>query len=113
MPSGELVLPPLEGHHRNGMTVVFNHAGDVLMSNDWNKSLRLWDVATGRQLLATPSGVQPFGPESFSADDRLLAAEVDHAQVRLLRVAVGRELRILRGSRAPAARGEYGGARQS
>ena len=33
--TGMLALPPLEGHHVDGMVVEFNHRGDRLASKDW------------------------------------------------------------------------------
>jgi WD40 repeat protein len=92
--TGKLLLPPLEGHHRAGMELAFNPAGDCLLSNDWSGILRLWDPRTGRLLLQTPSGAR-----MFSHDGSLLASEGSGSRVRLLRVATRHPLRCLTAAR--------------
>jgi serine/threonine protein kinase/WD40 repeat protein/tetratricopeptide (TPR) repeat protein len=69
----------------------FNHAGDLLVSNDWTNRLQLWDTATGRELFSMPA-VTPalrFGP------DGRLAAELKDGKLQLLRVAPSRTFRTL------------------
>ncbi len=88
--NGMLSLPPLDGHHADGMSVEFNHSGDRLASKDWGETMRLWDSRTGRQLL-TATGTATV----FSADDRGLGAEITGSRARLLRIADGRELQTM------------------
>jgi serine/threonine protein kinase len=60
-----------EGHQSTGgIGLAFNHAGDLLASNDWHGVLRFWDPRTGRQVFSTPF---LGGYPRFSSDDRLLA----------------------------------------
>jgi serine/threonine protein kinase/WD40 repeat protein len=82
----------LKGHRTQGIHLAFNHAGDLLASNDWNAVLRFWDVRTDKQLFSTPASTPCL---TFSADDRLLAVERKGENLRLLRVASGHELRTL------------------
>jgi WD40 repeat protein/Tfp pilus assembly protein PilF len=82
----------LEGHKNKGITIAFNHAGDLLASNGWEGMLRLWDARTGRQLFSTQSGIQI---PRFSPDDRRLAVDRKGNQLRLWDVAAGREYRTL------------------
>ena len=88
--TGTLALPPLEGHHVDGMVAEFNHRGDRLASTDWGGTMRLWDSRTGRQLLTATGSATVF-----SADDRRLGVEISGSRARLLRVADGRELQTL------------------
>ena len=88
--TGMLALPPLDGHHVDGMSVEFNHTGDRLASTDWGGTMRLWDGRTGRQLLSATGSATVF-----SADDRRLGVEITGSRTRLLRVAGGRELQSL------------------
>ncbi len=81
----------LEGFKNQGIKVRFNRTGDLLCSNDWNGTLRLWDPGTGRQLFQTQGG----GVMRFSPDDRLLAADIKGNTLRLWEVAAGREYRTL------------------
>jgi WD40 repeat protein/tetratricopeptide (TPR) repeat protein len=90
--TGRLVLPPLEGHKADGILCRFNHAGDRLVSNDWNGILHLWDTQTGRQILAEPAN----GPcLRFSRDDRLLAADLSSSRARVFRCVSGGEFRTV------------------
>jgi WD40 repeat protein/tRNA A-37 threonylcarbamoyl transferase component Bud32 len=45
----------LEGHKNFGVVACFNPASPLLASNGWESTLRLWDSATGKQLLSLPS----------------------------------------------------------
>jgi WD40 repeat protein len=101
--AGRLLLPPLAGHHKGGMVVAFNPAGDCLLSNDWSSTLRLWDPRTGRQLLRAPSTAN-----AFSRDGSLLGLEVSGSGVRLLRVTTRRPLRCLTLSDASGPRPLFG-----
>ena len=88
--TGTLALPPLDGHHVDGMSVGFNHTGDRLASTDWGGTMRLWDGRTGRQLLSATGSATVF-----SADDRRLGVEITGSRMRFRRVADGRELQTL------------------
>jgi serine/threonine protein kinase/WD40 repeat protein/tetratricopeptide (TPR) repeat protein len=81
----------LEGHKNMGIFVRFNQAGDRMISGDWSGALRLWDVASGQQIL-TILGV---GFASFAPDDGSLACVRNPGKVQILRFAPGREMRTL------------------
>jgi serine/threonine protein kinase/WD40 repeat protein/tetratricopeptide (TPR) repeat protein len=80
----------LEGHRNLGIHFTFNHRGDLLVSNDWNSILRLWDLRTGRQIFSTPALTPRL---AFSPDDRLLAAQIEGNKMRLLRLTTGQGFR--------------------
>jgi WD40 repeat protein len=92
--TGQLALPPLEGHRNAGIVLRFNHAGDLLFSNDWNQIWRLWDVRTGKQLLTQPAHDSCLCSRS---DDALVGADanVPSGRVRLFRLRRGSEFRTL------------------
>ncbi len=72
--------------------ITFDCAGDLLAIRDDSEVLRLWDPHTGRQLFAAPSDTRAL---RFRPDDRRLAGGIDGAQLRIWKVAVGREYRTL------------------
>jgi serine/threonine protein kinase/WD40 repeat protein len=86
------VMPPWTNHANLDINLTFNHAGDRLLSIDMDRQTRLWDATSGRVLLTLPGN---FGLR-FSADDALLGPQRNGSNVRLWRVATGRELRVLR-----------------
>jgi serine/threonine protein kinase/WD40 repeat protein len=101
----QLATPPLKGFTSGGIVFRFNHAGDLLLSNDWNQIWRLWDVRTGRQLLTQP-GISTYF--SFRSDDGLFGPDVDEAgTVRLFRLRRGNEFVTLLHRRSPGT-GTYG-----
>jgi WD40 repeat protein len=59
----------LEGHQNTTVHVAFNHAGNLLASNAWDGTIRLWDPYTGKELLQTQGD---WGALQFSRDDRFL-----------------------------------------
>jgi WD40 repeat protein/tetratricopeptide (TPR) repeat protein len=84
-----------------GIRVAFNHAGDRLASSAWDNQTRLWDTATGRLMLTIPTNIGL----DFSRDDALLGWDHLGNQLRVYRVAAGRELQVLRRRGATAAEG--------
>ncbi len=113
----KLVLPPLEGHQAFGIIVAFNRAGDRLSSNDWGGLWRLWDSRTGRLLLSTPSWavgtVSGKLAGKIRTDDALFAVESSDTKLRLLHIALGRELRTLTALEGSPSRRYYHDAQSS
>jgi serine/threonine protein kinase/tetratricopeptide (TPR) repeat protein/WD40 repeat protein len=60
----------LDGHQAPPCHLAFSHAGDLLASNAWDGTLRLWDPWTGKELLR--NGYVGWGLLEFSPDDRFL-----------------------------------------
>src|SRR5262249_15423464 len=89
----EPVLPPFEGHTAGGVIARFSHAGDRLLSTDWNQLWRGWDTRTGRQLLTLPATGSRL---QFSPADRLVGADWRYnPEVRFYRFRPGSELRTM------------------
>jgi WD40 repeat protein len=85
--SGRL-LRELEGHKSWGINCTFTRSGDLLLSNDWNNILRVWEPSSGRQLLSMPAGGYNF--LRVSPDDRVPAKHVaDPTKLQLLRLHAG------------------------
>jgi serine/threonine protein kinase/WD40 repeat protein len=84
----------LEGGKSGGITFNFNHAGDLMASNGWERTLRLWDPRTGQQLFQVRAS-QVTVEFRFSPDDRLLAADVKDGKLRLWEIAGSQTYRTL------------------
>ncbi|HVS35519.1 MAG TPA: hypothetical protein VMS17_08055, partial [Gemmataceae bacterium] len=52
------LLGVLEGHAQDVTEAVFTGDGDHLLSHSWDGTFRLWEVATGRQLLSRPGHIE-------------------------------------------------------
>src|SRR5205823_3082985 len=58
-----------KGHLGAVVKLGFNHDDDLLMSESWDSTCRLWDPRTGQQLLCMPGGLSAeFGPDGKGLD---------------------------------------------
>lgn len=82
------------GHRAETVGVMFNHAGDVVVSYGWDQTTRLWHPHSGRQLFSFDAR-----PISFNPDDRRLACANSQwmagDEVRIFEFAAGHECRQL------------------
>ena len=53
----------LEGHEGAVVKVAFNPAGTLLASWGWDNTTRLWDPASGKELLSIPGDFLEFSPD--------------------------------------------------
>jgi serine/threonine protein kinase/WD40 repeat protein/tetratricopeptide (TPR) repeat protein len=94
--NGQPISAPWRGHQTAGITLVFDHAGDRMLSNDWNCILRLWDTATGQLLLSMPGPPSLAGGWNlphFGSDDRSLVPLGAGNNWQLDHIAGGQEMR--------------------
>jgi WD40 repeat protein len=80
----------MKGHLSAVVSLAFSHGGDLLLSDSWDSTTRLWDPLTGQQLVIKP-GYACYQHE-FSPDDQRL----DHSTY----VATGRECRTFQGAKS-------------
>ncbi len=88
------IASPWVGHSNSGLVVAFNETGDQLISSDWGGQTRIWDTASGRELLDVPFSGR------FSSDGRIAAVHIIGGKVKFWRLAGGSEFRVLRPRKA-------------
>ncbi len=89
--SGTLAGPPLAGHRTGGTCPVFSGDGAYLFTNDWSASLKVWDLTSDSQILATP-----IGGWSFSVGGRHTFVDLPGGRLaRMYRFIAPKELKTI------------------
>ena len=77
----------LEGPTAEVWSVAFSPDGHLLASGSWDKTVRLWEVATGTLVRTLEGHTGQVNIVAFSPDGRLLASGSGDGTVRLWGVA--------------------------
>ena len=85
----------LEGHTNSVSSVSFSPDGQTLVSGSWDKTVRVWDVNTGRHLRTLTGHTNRVTYVSFSPDGQTLVSGSWDGTVRVWDVNTGRHLRTL------------------
>jgi WD40 repeat protein len=92
--TGRDVLPPLEGHVTDGIRMSFDRVGSRLVSWDFDRIVRVWDLATGHQVFHTP--VASALAAWFDPGGEVLVSRLaGRTRLQRLRARLGEGLRVV------------------
>jgi hypothetical protein len=100
-PPGALRPRTLSGHTGRVLCLAFRPDGGRLASGGQDQTVRLWEVASGKECAALPGGAGPVRALAFSPDGKTLASGHDDQAVRLWDLDAGRERLVLRRHTGP------------
>jgi WD40 repeat protein len=84
------------GHSGTVTSVAFSPDGKQAISGSWDKTLKLWDVATGREIKTFTGHTDRVWSVAFSPDGKQVIS-CDDKTLKLWDVASGREIRTFSG----------------
>src|SRR5262245_10201635 len=85
------------GHQSSIETVAFSPDGKLIASGSIDRTIKLWDVATGRELRTLSGHSDHVNSVAFSPDGKSVASGSWDRTIKLWDVATGRQLRTLSG----------------
>jgi WD40 repeat protein len=90
-------IATLKGHDSIVYSVSFSPDGKTLASGSEDKTIKLWDVATGKPITTLTGHTSTVYGVSFSPDGKTLASRSDDKTIKLWDVATGKPITTLTG----------------
>jgi hypothetical protein len=87
----------IDAHSAQVMSVAFSPDGKFILSGSMDKTLKLWETATGRELRAFTGAGGFIRCVAFSPDGRFVLGGSEDGALRLWETATGREVRAFKG----------------
>lgn len=94
-PGAELRLVTPEGHTRGSETASFSPDGRLVVTGSQDRTARIWEVGTGRELRRLQGHTEAIKSTEFSPDGRSILTASTDKTVRIWEVATGQELHRL------------------
>ncbi|GKU08434.1 unnamed protein product [Fusarium langsethiae] len=94
-PDWNAVLQTLEGHTSEVNSVVFSSDGRLIASGSNDNTIKIWNVATGKEEQTLEGHTNLVTSVVFSSDDRLIASGSHDNTIKIWNVATGKEEQTL------------------
>jgi WD40 repeat protein len=87
----------LEGHQNSVRSISFSPDGKTLASGSADKTIKLWELATGKEIKTLSGHQGGVNSVSFSPDGKTLASASGDKTIKLWELATGKEIKTLSG----------------
>ncbi|MGI2906587.1 AAA-like domain-containing protein [Tolypothrix sp. VBCCA 56010] len=87
----------LEEHSSSVTSVAFSPDGKILASGSSDKTIKLWDTATGKVIRTLTGHTDSVRSVAFSPDGKILASGSSDKTIKLWNINTGKEIRTLTG----------------
>ncbi|NCR91462.1 MAG: protein kinase [Microcystis aeruginosa G11-01] len=88
--SGSFIEKTLTGHYYWVVSVVYSPDGRYLASGSWDKTIKIWEVATGKELRTLTGHSEIVFSVAYSPDGRYLASGSRDNTIKIWEVATGK-----------------------
>ncbi|MDF5730596.1 MAG: WD40 repeat domain-containing protein, partial [Rhizonema sp. PD38] len=93
-----VIVPNTLGEHASWISgISFNPDGKILASASGDRSVKLWDTNTGKEIKTLIGHTNPVNGVSFSPDGKMLASASNDKSVKLWDTNTGKEIKTLTG----------------
>ena len=92
--------PPSKATPTYVSSVAFAPDGKTLATGSWDRTVKLWDVTTGKELATLKGHTDAVSSVAFAPDGKTLATGSVDQTVKLWDVTTGKELATLKGHTA-------------
>ncbi|KAB0242961.1 protein kinase [Microcystis aeruginosa EAWAG127a] len=96
-PSGNFLEKTLTGHSDSVLSVAYSPDGRYLASGSGDNTIKIWEVATGKELRTLTGHSSGVYSVVYSPDGRYLASGGGDNTIKIWEVATGKQLRTLTG----------------
>jgi hypothetical protein len=87
----------LEGHKTHVLSAAFSPDGQRLASASWDHTVRVWDLANGKEVFTLKGHTDSVSVVAYSPDGRFIASGSDDRTIRFWHAATGQDARVFRG----------------